>query len=143
MKQDQLDIMITLVPQQDSGASEKNVHQYTVSIDNQVYISKKIIENKFADSFTVNLTANLDSGNHVLKIHYTNTEAKGCLQIQNIFVSGNVSGINLDSLVCRESLVSYWVGRVERNTDVIECHGTYQFKFSSPFFYWVLSKLPI
>ena len=142
MKQDQLDIMITLVAHKQAGATNSNNHLYRVFIDDKEYASNSIAEAKFVDSFIVNLSVSLDPGEHVLKVYYKNDERKGVLQIQNIFVSGDYGGINVDSLVKREGLVTYG-DRQEFNKAAVWWHGTYQFTFQSPFFYWALSKFPM
>ena len=142
MKLDQIDIMITLVAHRQAGATENNNHLYKVFVDGKESASNIITEAKFADSFIVNLSVSLEPGEHVLKVYYKNDERKGVLQIQNIFVSGDHGGINVDSLVKREGLVNYG-DRQEFNKAAIWWHGTYEFKFQSPFFYWALSKFPM
>lgn len=142
MKLDQLDIMITLVAHRQAGATENNKHLYKVFVDGKEYASNFLTEAKFVDSFIVRLSIELEPGEHVLKVYYKNDEQKGVLQIQNIFVSGDYGGINVDSLVKREGVVIYG-NRQDFNKAAVWWHGTYQFTFNSPFFYWALSKFPM
>ncbi len=139
---DQLEVIITLQPHKQAGASLDNLHSYKILVDDVEIESKSMSENKFTESFLVNLNLSLEPGEHTIKVNYRNTENKGVLQIQNIYVAGEHGGVNLDSLVKRYGTVVYG-NRTEANKAAVWWNGTYCFRFNSPFFYWALSKFPI
>lgn len=142
MKSDQLDFIITLKAHQQRG-SDDNVHTYKVFLDGIEQASNTIVESKFIDSFAVKFSAQLEPGEHNIRVYYRNNEYKGVLQILNMYVAGPKGGLNLDSTLNQEGYVSYGENRIEKNRTGIWHHGSYHFNFQSPFFYWMLYKFPI
>lgn len=143
MKLDCIDLLITLKAHRQAGASPLNKHTYTVLIDGKVEDSQTLMETEFNDSFLVELSLELEPGEHSLQVYYQNEERKGVLEVQNIYVAGEHGGVNLDSLLKREGYVNYGPNRTEKNKVGIWHHGSYWIKFNSPVFYWLLSKFPI
>lgn len=143
MKSESIDLLITLKAHKQAGASPVNKHTYTVYVDGQAKKTETFMEAEFVDSFLVELSLDIEPGEHTLQVYYRNDESKGVLEIQNIYVAGGQGGVNLDSLIRREGYVSYGPDRIEKNKVGIWHHGSYWLKFESPIFYWLLSKFPI
>lgn len=143
MKQEDIDVVVTLQPHRQAGATDNNLHTYSIEVDNEVKASGTIPELRFVDSFAVNFSMTLGPGAHALKVHYKNNESKGVLQVQNIYIGGDRGGVNVDSLVKREGRVVYGPDRIEPTKAAVWHHGTYWFKFESPVFYWLLSRFPM
>jgi uncharacterized protein Usg len=128
MHNDQLDFMLTLYVERHGST---HLPTYTVLLDDTVIESKSIPDVRTNNSFMVYFSANLDQGEHSIKVVYENTIEKGIMRVDNIYAGTTQGGFNCDSLVISASTT---------NTNVLRRSGTYQFNFTSPFFYWALSK---
>jgi hypothetical protein len=131
MRKDKIDFMITLYVERHGST---HLPFYTVLLDDQLIETNTIPNVKANDSFAVYFSAELDQGLHTIAVKYDNPLAKGMLKVDNIYAGTTTGGCNCDSLVISESSSK---SNILRNT------GIYQFNFTSPFFYWALSKYPI
>ena len=129
MRKDSIDFMITIYVERHGST---HLPSYTVLLDDQVIETNTIPDIRMNDNFVVYFSAELEQGPHTIKVHYDNPPAKGILRIDNIYAGTTVGGYNCDALVISES---------SAKTNILRRTDTYQFNFSSPFFYWALSKL--
>lgn len=131
MRKDKLDFGITIYVERHGST---HLPTYTVLLDDTVIESKPIPDVKANDSFMVYFSAELDQGPHTISVKYDNPLSKGLIRIDNIYAGTAAGGCNCDSLVKSEASGK---NNILRNT------GIYQFNFTSPFFYWALSRYPI
>jgi hypothetical protein len=131
MRKDKLDFGITIYVERHGST---HLPTYTVLLDNTIIESKPIPDVKANDSFMVYFSAELDQGAHTISVKYDNPPTRGMLRVDNIYAGTTTGGCSCDSLVVSES-----TGK----DNTLRKSGTYQFNFTSPFFYWALSKYPI
>jgi hypothetical protein len=126
MRKDKLDFGITIYVERHGST---HLPTYTVLLDDIIIESNPIPDIKTNDSFMVYFSAELDQGPHKISVQYNNPLPKGMIRIDNIW-AGTVSGsCNCDNLVISAS---------SKKHNILRQTGTYEFNFTSPFFYWAL-----
>lgn len=128
MRKDKLDFGITIYVERHGST---HLPTYSVRLDNTVIETKHIPDIKTNDSFMVYFSAELDQGPHTISVEYDNPLSKGMIRIDNIWAGTVMGGCNCDTLVITAS---------SKNTNILRQTGTYEFNFTSPFFYWALSN---
>ena len=131
MRKDKVDFGVTIYVERHGST---HLPMYTVLLDDTVIESKHIPDIKANDSFMVYFSAELDQGPHTISVKYDNPLSKGLIRIDNIYAGTTTGGCNCDSLVISEA---------SGKSNTLRSTGIYQFNFTSPFFYWALSKYPI
>ena len=138
---DKLDFTVTLSLSNGNNSLDSNQHTYSIFIDDETVVTKTFSNKTFSSISTVRFSVEREFGPHQFKVHYTNTQGPGSIKVENVYVGGpSGSGVNCDNLLTRESIV---IPEGRTNSLIIQSNETYCLSYTSPFFYWVLSKFPI
>lgn len=138
---DKLDFTVTLALFNGNSSLDLNQHTYTIFIDDK-QVATETFQNKSFGAISVSrFTIEHEFKEHQLKVKYTNTRGPGYIKVENVYVSGpSGSGVNCDNLLTRESVI---LPSGKTNSLIVKSNETYCLTYTSPFFYWVLSKFPI
>ena len=148
MEYESLEFVVTV-----SGTYWDKKPQFSIWLDDQVIIQTSISsESQQPHKFT----RTIDEGEHTLKIRLEN-KSSGDTQIVNGEVINdmllNIDGITIDDISLGQLLwnAEYILDKPQQynskeitelaNCDNLGWNGTYELKFTSPFYIWLLEKL--